>query len=336
MGNYAENNMRLGIFVLVGLIALIFAFYMVGKNKSIFGDSFELKARFSNSNGLMKGSNVLYSGIQAGTVKSLEIINDSTIEATLLIDDDVKSFIHRNAIVTIGTEGLMGNKVIQITPFKGNSPLVKEGDLLESKKVASIDEMLQTLSRTNENIAGISDGLKHSVNEINNSDVWKLFRNKGAVDEITSTINHMNQASINASAFTKDLGLMLSQTKRGKGAAGLLLSDTAFATQLNMALTRIKSAGDNANELTVQLNQMASDLQKDLNQSNGFLNFLVKDSLFIKKLNTTMDNIEKGTDGFNQNMEALKHNFLFRGYFRRLEKEKEKRKTSDSSLRINK
>ncbi|SMC94856.1 MlaD family protein [Pedobacter nyackensis] len=336
MGNYAENNMRLGIFVLVGLIVLIFAFYMVGKNKSIFGGNFELKARFSNSNGLMKGSNVLYSGIQAGTVKSLKLINDTTIEATLLIDNEVKSFIRKNAIVTIGTEGLMGNKVIQITPFKGNSPLVKEGDLLESKKVASIDEMLQTLSRTNDNIAGISDGLRQTVVEINKSTLWKLLGDKAAANGIESTINQMHQASINANAFSKDLEMILSETKSGKGTAGLLLTDTAFATQLRMALVGIKSAGDHANELTLQLNQMASDLKKDLDNSNGFLNFLVKDSLMIKKLNATMDNIEKGTDGFNQNMEALKHNFLFRGYFKKLEKEKEKRKTIDQSLRIDK
>lgn len=116
MAKQGENNIKLGVFVLAGLIVMIFAFYMIGANTSMFGGSFKLKARFSNLNGLVEGNNVLFSGIQAGTVKSIDIINDTTIEVTMLIDSKVHGFIHNNAEAAIGTEGLMGNKVVNILP----------------------------------------------------------------------------------------------------------------------------------------------------------------------------------------------------------------------------
>ena len=324
MANQAGNNVRLGIFALTGLITLIFAFYMIGKNKTIFGGNFEIRARFSNANGLIKGNNVLYSGIQAGTVKSVAMINDTTIEVTLSIDRKVKSFIHKNAVAFIGTEGLMGNKIVHILPSKGKSQKVIDGDLLPTRKIASIDEILETLSRTNNNIAGISEGLEKAVRQFDESPIWKLLRDKETAGDLRNTIDKIEQASVNANLFSQNLNEIVSDTKNGKGAAGMILTDTTFAANLAAAAVKIKSAGAQINGLTLQLDQIATDLKSDLNQK-GFLNFLVKDSLLLNKINSSMDNIEKGTDGFNQNMEALKHNFLFRGYFKKLEAEKKKR-----------
>src|SRR6201996_8089431 len=127
MNNYSKNNIRLGLIVSVALLILILSFYVIGKNQHLFGSNFELKARFSQLDGLAEGNNVLFSGIQAGTVKKIAIINDTTIEVVLLIDNKVKPYIHENALATIGTEGLMGNKMINIMPIKGNSPLAKNG-----------------------------------------------------------------------------------------------------------------------------------------------------------------------------------------------------------------
>src|ERR1700761_401549 len=130
MTNYGENNIKLALLVSAGLLVLILSFYVIGKGHNMFGSGFVLKARVSQLDGLAEGNNVLFSGIQAGTVKSISIINDTTIEVVLLIDNKVKSYIHENALATIGSEGLMGNKMINIMPIKGNSPIVKNGDLL--------------------------------------------------------------------------------------------------------------------------------------------------------------------------------------------------------------
>ncbi|MBS1527271.1 MAG: MCE family protein, partial [Bacteroidetes bacterium] len=114
------------------------------------------------------------------------------------------------------------------------------------------------------------------------------------------------------------------RVKQGKGNAGLLLKDSLLAGNLNDAVSKIRQASDNANQVTLQLNKMVSEIDADLHKGKGVVKLLLNDSLTAKNLSTSMDNIRKGTDGFNQNMEALKHNFLFRGYFKNLEKQQRK------------
>jgi phospholipid/cholesterol/gamma-HCH transport system substrate-binding protein len=83
----------------------------------------------------------------------------------------------------------------------------------------------------------------------------------------------------------------------------------------------------NLNRVSLQLHTVVSDLQRDINSGKGPVNSLLKDTSMVKKLNTSLDNIQMGTDGFNQSMEALKNSFLLRGYFKRREKEKAKKDT---------
>lgn len=324
MAKQGENNIKLGVFVLAGLIVMMVSFYMIGNNTSMFGSSFKLKARFNNLNGLTEGNNVLFSGIQAGTVKSIEIINDTTLEVTMLIDSKVKSYIHNNAEAAIGTEGLMGNKVINIQPVKGTSPLVTNGDLLIAQKLTSMDAMLQTLSKTNNNIATISEALKTTVLRLDTSAIFNVLNDKNIGISLRSSLKNINDASNNASEMTSGLNQIVIQIKQGKGAAGLLLTDTAFSGDLKTALVKIRSASDNANKMSEQLNSMATNINHDLAYGKGPLHALLRDSTITRKLNNSMDNVQKGAAGFNQIVEALKHNFLVRGYFKAREK-KQKR-----------
>jgi phospholipid/cholesterol/gamma-HCH transport system substrate-binding protein len=264
MAKQGENNIKLGVFVLAGLIVMMVSFYMIGNNTSIFGSSFVLKARFNNLNGLTEGNNVLFSGIQAGTVKSINIINDTTLEVLMDIDSKVKTYIHNNAEAAIGTEGLMGNKVVNIQPVKGNSPVAKNGDILTAQKLASMDEMLKTLSKTNNNVETISEALKITVLGIDTSAILKLLNDKNIGTSLRSSLTNINAASSNASQMTNGLAEIVAQIKQGKGTGGVLLTDTAFSCNLKTAMARIKSASDNANKITLQLNSMASNVNHDL------------------------------------------------------------------------
>lgn len=326
MTNQGGNNIKLGVFVIIGLTALIFSFYMIGKNRNLFGSNFELKVHFSNLNGLIEGDNVLFSGIQAGTVKNISIVNDSTIGVVLLIDNSVKPFLHKNAIAAIGTEGLMGDKVVNILPGKGVSPLVNEGDLLSNREIVSTDELLQTLSTTGKNIEAISEALKGTVLRINSSSIWNLLNDKGLSAGVKSTLKNINKASINANKITGALNEVVEQVKGGKGVAGALLADTSLSSNLKQTMVKVKIAGDNVSNLTAQLNDLVSGINGDLTNKKGTLHLLLKDTTLAKNLDVAMENVKKGTDNFNQDMEALKHNFLFRGYFRALEKKQQKAK----------
>ena len=163
MARKTINTVKLGIFVITGIVVLVMLLYVIGKNQNLFGNTFQLKARFENVNGLMPGNNVRYAGINAGTVKSVEVLNDSTVEVTLLIRSKMKDFIFANATVSIATDGLMGSKLVNIESAKSPAPLVKEGDILQSSLSPDTDEILRVLNTTTGDIAVIARELKFTV-----------------------------------------------------------------------------------------------------------------------------------------------------------------------------
>jgi len=324
MAKQTINNAKLGAFVLGGLLFLILILYMIGRNRSLFGSTYLLKARFENVQGLIPGNNVRYAGIQAGTVKRIDILNDTTIEVSMIIDTKMENIIRKDAITSIGTDGLVGNKVINIVPGRSNAEIAIEGDLLVTKKALDTEEILSTLSNTNKDVAIIVTGLKTTVERINNSAaLWTLLSDETLPKDIRNSASNIKLATSKASVMTNDLHAIVRDLKEGKGSAGILLKDTAFATNLNQAAIKLGSVSVQADKLSIQLNTLVAGIQNDFNSGKGPANSLLRDSSMVNKLNASLDNIQKGTDGFNQNMEALKNSFLFRGYFRRKEKQKE-------------
>jgi phospholipid/cholesterol/gamma-HCH transport system substrate-binding protein len=330
MANQKISNLKLGMLVLSGLFLFIMTLYIIGKNENFFGSNFEIKTRFTNVNGLMPGNNIRFAGIQAGTVKRIRIIDDTTIEVTLSIDNAMKPYIHKNAIATLGTEGLMGNKVINILPEKSPAgakpaPLAQPGDLLATPKAVSTDEMLQTLAITNNNIAEISEDLKTTIRRINKSTaLWTTLNDDGLARNIRSSLNNLSQASTHANNMTRDLHTIISDMKTGKGSIGTLLRDSSLASSLGQAIEKINIAGSNIARLTADLSATVRDIHQDITDGKGTINALLKDPALVAKLNASMENIRLGTDAFNQDMEALKHNFLLRGYFRKQAKQQAK------------
>jgi len=288
----------------------------------MFGASFELRARFSNASGLREGNNVLYAGIQAGMVKSMRLVNDTTIEVTLQIANKLKDFINKNAIVSIASEGLMGNKVIQIQP-KGPGKMVEEGDLLQSKGGTNIDEMLEVLSRTTQNVEDISGGLKVSVTELNKSALMTFLKDKKTAGQLMSALVHLNHATANFEQLGSSLA---TGSKNPNGMLGMLMADSALAVTIRQAAIDLRSASGRASQTVRELEQLAGKIDSGLSNKKSVLHLLVGDTVLNGKLQQSMDNIKDGTAGFNRNMEALKENFLFRGYFRKLEKQNAKQK----------
>jgi phospholipid/cholesterol/gamma-HCH transport system substrate-binding protein len=325
MAKKTVNTIKLGTFILAGLFFLVLLLYMIGKNKNLFGPTFILKTRFENVQGLVPGNNVRFAGIEIGTVKRINIISDTIIEVVMTVEDKMEKVIRKNAIVSIGSDGLMGNKVINISPARSPAPLVTKGEVLTSYKPVSTDDMLQTLSTTNHDVAIIAAQLKIAVHRINNSTaLWTILNDETLPQSLRTSFSNVQLATARAALMANDLESIISGVKNGKGSVGAVLTDTAFAKNLNEAIVKIKGVGDRADELIVALNSVIADVQQDVSTGKGTVNALLKDSSMVTKISSSLDNIQKGTDAFSQNMEALKHNFLFRGYFRKLEKQKQK------------
>ena len=116
----------------------------------------------------------------------------------------------------------------------------------------------------------------------------------------------------------------LSLASTGDGTLATLLTDTTMAFQIKQAVQKIKIVEESAERLANDLNQVVASVDQDLNQNGGSVNALLKDTLMADRLRNTILNLEQGTDAFNQNMEALKHNFLVRKYFKKMEKQQKK------------
>ena len=319
------NSVKLGTFVLGGLIVLVLLLYMIGKNRNLFGSTYVLKVRFENVQGLIPGNNVRFSGIQAGTVKKIKILTDTVIEVTMVIEKQMLNIIRKNAVVSIGTDGLVGNKVVNIVPARQPGELAAEGDILVSQKAVATDEMLQTLYKTTNDVAVIAADLKTTVQRINSSSaLWALLNDESIPQDLRTSVANIRSATGKAGNMVYNLNAIVMDVKNGKGSVGALLTDTSFAKDLNEAILKIKTVGEEADSLAGEISKVVAGIRQDVNTGRGTVNALLKDSMMVIKLNASLDNIQKGTDGFNQNMEALKHNFLLRGYFRKQEKQKRK------------
>ena len=110
------NKVKLGIFVSAGFALLIACIYLIGERKQLFSNTFHVSGIFKNISGLQIGNNVRFSGINVGIVDGIEQLTDTTVKVDMLIDDDTRKFMKKNAKAIIGSDGLMGNKIVMITP----------------------------------------------------------------------------------------------------------------------------------------------------------------------------------------------------------------------------
>ena len=329
MKNTTSSNVQLGIFVMIGLAFLLFTLYLIGSNQNLFDQTFEVKATFYNVNGLMKGNNVRFSGIDVGTIKKVEIISDTTVKVTMVIKNNIHPFIKKNSVATVGTDGLMGNKLVNISNTSGgSSEIVEVGDMLTSIKPVETDEMLRTLDLTNQNLYLITTDLKRITQKLKSSNsLWSLLMDTSVAQNVKLSISNIRATTNNTAAFSRDLNFLIKDIKNGKGVAGVLLNDTVSTKRLQNSIQQLQQATTKAVELTSDIRIVTEQLKK----GQGATGVLISDTAFAKDLKKSMENIEFGTDRFNENMEAMKHNFLFRGYFKKQEKEIKKAKEDSIS-----
>lgn len=325
MAKQTANNVRLGIFVVTGIFLLVFALYMIGQNRSFWSSSFVVKSHFKNVNGLMAGNNVRFAGIQCGTVKEIVIINDATIEVTMLIDAATSKYIRQNAYTEIGTEGLMGNKVVNIIPNNTQAPPLEDGGTLQPSSSKDLGEMLGTLSSTNDQAATLAAKLNEVADKLNNSAaLWSMLSDTSISTNLQQSMQNIRTASVNMQRATESINEMMTDIKHGKGVASVVLQDQQAGTDLSQTLHNLAAASAKVDLLVQDLNQLVATLANDVNNKDAVAGMLLKDTALARKLSNSLDNVEKGTAAFSEDMEALKHNFLFRSYFRKQEKNRNK------------
>lgn len=322
MKKTTNEKLKLGVFVIAGLLLFITAIYLIGQRKNMFTKTFIISANFNNVNGLLQGNNVRYSGINVGTVKRINMINDSTINVIMVIDEKMVKHIKKDAIATIGTDGLVGNMLVNITPGSGKTAVISQGDVIKSYSKIGTDDMLNTLNVTNENAALLTAKLLDIANSITNGNgtIGMLINDSITAKNIQQTINNLKLSSIEANKTMVEINNMVNALNIDESIAGLLLKDTLETQKIKQVITNLEVSSKNINEVVININETLLNIK----DGDGAMNYLANDPEFVKNLDKAIKNINNGADKFNKNMEALKHNFLTRGYFRKLER-KQKR-----------
>ncbi|PKP12805.1 MAG: MCE family protein [Bacteroidetes bacterium HGW-Bacteroidetes-3] len=314
------QKFNLGLFVVITTIILVFALYFIGKKQNLFGNTFRISAVFNNVNGLILGNNVRFSGINVGTVKNIVMINDSTICVDMVIENKILKHIKKNAIAAIGSDGLVGSMVINIVPGKEISETLKPGDTIQSYNKTSTTDMLETLNTTNDNAAKLTSDLLKITTAIKEGKgtIGMLIEDAEMASDVKQTVINLKTASANASATVRELKHIIDAINYDKSMAAVVLSDPASAKQLKSIITNLEKSSENIDSVITNLNSVVLDVKN----GKGTVNYMIKDTILVDNIDETMKNIKEGSVRLNENLEALKHNFLFRGYFRKLEKQK--------------
>lgn len=321
MEKSASQKIKLGFFVIIGLLIFILAVYFIGDKQKMFGKTSHLETVFNNVNGLQLGNSVRYSGINVGTVRGIDMVNDTTIRVDMVIDKAIFSYIKKDAIATIGSDGLVGNMIINIIPGKGNQSPVASGDEIQSFNRIRTEDMLSTLNLTNKNAATLTANLLKITDKIisGKGTLGSLLNDTLISSDLKETMHYLKLTTKSASESIAKIDRLIVSLDNKNNVVGVI-KDTVVANNLKKTIA-------NLNQSTVEINKVVTNLNAtilNIKEGKGTLNYLANDPTLVQKIDSTMTNLNAASIKLNEDLEAMKHSFLLRGYFKKQEKEKAK------------
>jgi phospholipid/cholesterol/gamma-HCH transport system substrate-binding protein len=198
-----KKKTRLGILVTAGILSILTGVYCINDQQQIFRTTFRVSAYFKDVAGLQVGNNVRYSGINVGFVENIQMVSDSTVKVDLSINESSRKFIKKNAKAFIGTDGLIGNTILIITPGAGEK-IIENNDPIATTTPVSIDDILKKLKTTGDNAVNISNNLAVLMNNLKEGKgtVGKLFMDPVFAKNVGKTVVTINTG---AGGFKKNM-----------------------------------------------------------------------------------------------------------------------------------
>jgi len=197
MENSKASKVKLGVFVTLGIALFIVGIYFIGQKQRLFSSTFRIKAIYKDINGLQVGNNVRFAGIDVGTVDNIEIINDTSVQVDVLIDKDVKKFIKKDAVASIGSEGLMGNKLVNLSSGTPAQPIIENNDFIKTIDGNNIEQILSSVKIVADNAAVITGDLAEVINNVKNGNgsIGKLFMDSTMAGDLSSTMSNLKSGT---------------------------------------------------------------------------------------------------------------------------------------------
>lgn len=197
MAKNIGSKIKLGVFVSIGIVLLTAGIYFIGERQQMFSSTFLIKAVFKSVNGLKVGNNVQFSGINVGTIERIEIISDTSVTVDITIEESTRKFIKKDATAFIGSEGLMGNKIMNITAGTMDQKPIENNDYIKTSIPVNIDDILVKLKVTVDNAAIVSDQLAEILIKVNsgNGTIGRLLQDSTIADNINETIINLKRST---------------------------------------------------------------------------------------------------------------------------------------------
>lgn len=322
------QQVRLGAFVLGGVCLFLIAVFFIGSENNIFSRTIDVSAVFKNVEGLKEGDNVWLSGVKIGTVSDVRIVSEGSVVVRLALRHDQDKFVQTDAVALIGTDGLVGNKIVIIRPGKSTASISAE-DTINTVSPTDTQDLMNLARDVGENTRTITDDLRAIADRINHGKgiVGELLNDGAIAQEMRDAIIHLRTTGDNAAKASAELHSLIYDLHHGDGLLPTLVSDTSYTQTFEHALSNIERVSLNAGKVSDQLQELASKMD-DADNAAGVL---LADSVVAGQLRTTFENAAEASRKLDENMEALQHNFLFRGYFRKREKRQEKAREREAA-----
>ena len=311
----AGNSVRLGLFVAAGLACLLAVLVLLGSQQNLFDRGLTVQADFRNVSGLLTGSNVRLGGLTVGTVKDVSTLNDSTVRVLMRLKSDVQGFVHRNTVASVGTDGLVGNTIINLTAQAAPAPPVAAGGQLPTTNPANIDAMLSTLDKSNKNLVVITQSLRQMTTKLDTSALWQLLNDKQLPTSVRQGLGNALAATVQLRTAAADAAQFTGGVRRGRGPLGYLLTDNKLPVQIGHAGQQLAATADT-------LAATLAGLKRQVLAGGGAVHTLLSDTAVSGQLRQSARHVAQSTQKLDQSMTALQHNFLLRGYFKKQAKKK--------------
>jgi phospholipid/cholesterol/gamma-HCH transport system substrate-binding protein len=282
-----SNKIKLGIFISIGMLLFIVGIYFIGQGQQLFRSTFRISGVFKDVAGLQPGNNVRLSGVNVGTVDNIRIVSDSSIQVDILIDERTRMYIKKDAIATIGTEGLMGNKAMIITPGTGGKKVIENDDTIQTAMPMNLDEIFLSLKSTIDNTSNITNDLAKITHTIQSGKgtIGRLLMDSSLSLNVDSTVFNLKKGSSefkmlmvkandlddvllsvrktmdNVVTITGDVAAISGNVQAGKGVFGKLLMDTTAGNGTFGKLLMDSTAGKNFDSLFINLKEGSAGLK---------------------------------------------------------------------------
>ncbi len=290
---------RLGLFVFLGTVLIIIAILFIGNKDSLFASTITVKCYFQEVEGLKTGAPVRLSGYDIGSVRSISLAPDTTgkVIVEMRIEERVRNFVRLNSVASIATEGLVGKKIVTITPGTTEYEVVQDGGMIESIDPVNLQEIIAESQGVIANLRIMTADFAEITTKVNQGygTIGKIFND----DELYYAAVDLTQSA--------DRSLDIMTTKLDE------ITDyiVDLGAGLNSVMQNVDTTMSNIKDLTTMINK-----------GEGALGALLADESVYDSVKTIIANLvetsefaSSGASKFAENMEALKHNWLFKSYF---------------------